>query len=307
MPICEISLNAAAAPSSDAAGHASACANCETPLQGAYCHACGQSAHVHRSLLHLAEELLHGTLHFETKAWRTLPALLFQPGRLTREYIEGRRARYVSPLALFLFMVFLMFFTLSLGGPESAPAPEVAQETVATQAGASDAASAPERSLTPAQRVKLRTELEDKLPAGLVPGVEKKIAHAIENPELLLYKMKSGAAKYAFLIVPFSLPLLWLLFAFQRRFGLYDHAVFVLYSLSAMALLAALLSLLDLAGLGVPALLLAICAPPVHLYAQLKGSYGLGRFGALWRCGLLLLWAGAVLLLYTLLVVLISM
>ncbi len=304
-------MNAASVPSSDAAGHASACANCETPLQGAYCHACGQSAHVHRSLLHLAEELLHGTLHFETKAWRTLPALLFQPGRLTREYIEGRRARYVSPLALFLFMIFLMFFTLSLGGPVSAPASDMAQEPVAVQVDTPDAAAssafATERRLTPAQRVKLRTELDGKLPAALVPSVEKKIAHAIENPELLLYKMKSGAAKYAFLIVPFSLPLLWLLFVFQRRFGLYDHAVFVLYSLSAMALLAALLSLLDLAGLGVLALALAVCAPPVHLYAQLKGCYGLGRFAALWRCGLLLLWAGAVMLLYTLLVTLISM
>ena len=47
--------------------------------------------------------------HFEGKIWRTLPMLAFQPGELTRRYIAGERARFVSPLALFLFSVFLMF------------------------------------------------------------------------------------------------------------------------------------------------------------------------------------------------------
>ena len=60
------------------------CANCGAPLQGAYCHACGQAAHPHRSLVHVFEEFLHGILHFDTKAWRTLPMLAFRPGTLTR-------------------------------------------------------------------------------------------------------------------------------------------------------------------------------------------------------------------------------
>ncbi|MFZ4527781.1 MAG: DUF3667 domain-containing protein [Undibacterium curvum] len=90
------------------------CANCHQPVIGAYCHHCGQSTHIHRSLLHMAEELLHGLFHFETKAWRTIPALIIHPGRLTRDYIEGKRTRFVSPLALYLFLLFLMFFIFSL-------------------------------------------------------------------------------------------------------------------------------------------------------------------------------------------------
>ncbi len=94
--------------------HANAnCANCGAALTGAFCSACGQSAHVYRSLLHLGEELLHGILHFDAKGWRTLPLLLVRPGLLTRRYIDGQRARHVSPLALFLFSVFLMFFVFS--------------------------------------------------------------------------------------------------------------------------------------------------------------------------------------------------
>ena len=46
---------------------------------------------------------LHGVLHFEGKIWRTLPMLAWRPGELTRRYIDGERARFVSPIALFLF------------------------------------------------------------------------------------------------------------------------------------------------------------------------------------------------------------
>ncbi len=54
-------------------------------------------------------DILHGVFHFEGKIWRTLPMLAFKPGELTRRYIDGERARFVSPIALFLFSVFLMF------------------------------------------------------------------------------------------------------------------------------------------------------------------------------------------------------
>jgi Protein of unknown function (DUF3667) len=90
-----------------------ACANCDAKLEGRFCAQCGQAAHPHRSLAHVFEEFLHGVLHFDTKAWRTLPMLLFRPGTLTRNYVYGKRARYISPLALFLFTVFFMFFVFA--------------------------------------------------------------------------------------------------------------------------------------------------------------------------------------------------
>ena len=100
---------------SSAPGHgkASHCANCRAPLVGAYCHACGQSGSIHRSVPHLFEELLHGVLHFDGKLWRTVPLLFFRPGALTYRYVHGQRVRFVSPIGLFLFSVFLMFFTIS--------------------------------------------------------------------------------------------------------------------------------------------------------------------------------------------------
>ncbi len=90
-----------------------ACLNCGAKLEGRFCSACGQSAHPHRSLGHVFEEFLHGVIHFDTKAWRTLPMVIFRPGTLTRNYVYGKRARYISPLALFLFTIFAMFFAFA--------------------------------------------------------------------------------------------------------------------------------------------------------------------------------------------------
>lgn len=91
-----------------------ACRNCETPLNGAYCHQCGQPAHISRTLGDVMHDFLHSVLHFDTRAWRTLPMLAVRPGTLTNQYIHGKRARFISPLALFLFTVFLMFFVFSV-------------------------------------------------------------------------------------------------------------------------------------------------------------------------------------------------
>ncbi|MFY8210233.1 MAG: DUF3667 domain-containing protein, partial [Caulobacter sp.] len=103
------------------AAHDGTCSDCGHAVSGNFCANCGQPTHVHRTLLHLGEELLHGVMHFDGRVWRTVPLLVTNPGRLTREWVAGKRARYVSPLGLFLFTIFLMFFVLSFGGGYKAP------------------------------------------------------------------------------------------------------------------------------------------------------------------------------------------
>jgi len=95
-----------------------ACLNCGTELVGPHCHRCGQAGHVHRTLTAFWHDLAHSVLHFDGKLWRTLPLLAWRPGELTRRYVAGQRASFVSPMALFLFSVFLMFAIFStIGGP----------------------------------------------------------------------------------------------------------------------------------------------------------------------------------------------
>lgn len=79
------------------------CANCGAALRGRWCHDCGQSADDHkRSILHLGWEAIEGLLHLDGRLARTLPDLFFRPGRLARDYMEGRIARHVPPFRLFL-------------------------------------------------------------------------------------------------------------------------------------------------------------------------------------------------------------
>ena len=115
--------------------HASLCLNCGTALLGTYCHRCGQPEHVHRSLSAIWHDIAHGVLHFEGKIWNTLPLLAWRPGELTRRYIHGERARFVSPMALFLFSVFLMFATFGAIGahlemPDNTP-PSISAQAAA--------------------------------------------------------------------------------------------------------------------------------------------------------------------------------
>ncbi|MEO7240329.1 MAG: DUF3667 domain-containing protein, partial [Sphingomicrobium sp.] len=105
-----------AASADDGHTHERNCLNCGCALCGEYCHCCGQRAHVHRTLTAFWHDLAHGVLHFEGKIWRTLPLLAWRPGELTRRYIDGQRARFVSPIALFLFAVFMMFAVVGFSG-----------------------------------------------------------------------------------------------------------------------------------------------------------------------------------------------
>ena len=276
------------------------CANCATPLTGAFCHGCGQKAHVHRSVLHLAEEFLHGILHFDTKAWRTLPMLVFKPGELTRRYLDGQRTRFVSPLALFLFMMFLMFFVGSFTNGRSAHdepstvqaglAELQAEAVTARSAVAADGkAQAGSDKLSDTDMIGLKTD---------IVALDEAFAKANKNPELTKYKMKSAATKYTFLLVPLSMPFLWLMFFWKRGVSMYDHAVFVLYSLSFMALLFVIMFLLKFAGLKWAVAGFIMLVPPLHMFQQLKTSYSLGIGGALWRTFGLLFSALMVFVLY---------
>jgi hypothetical protein len=107
------------------------------------------------------------------------------------------------------------------------------------------------------------------------------VNEAGKNPELLFYKLKTNAYKFSWALIPISVPFVWLLFPFSRRFGWYDHTVFVTYSLCFMTLLLILGSTLALVLPSIASLTWLI--PPFHMYRQLRGTYELGRFGAIWR------------------------
>jgi hypothetical protein len=337
-----------AGASADGHTHETNCLNCGAELAGDFCHACGQKAHVHRTLTALWHDLAHGVLHLDGKVWRTLPPLAWRPGELTRRYTHGERAKFVSPMALFLFSVFLMFAVFTLvGGPvvgdsgsadgvvidrdrASAELKKESEESRAElralqqQKERLAAAGQPTRGVDAEIREKQNEiAIEERLARGFIPERDavatinatrsadggltistgakavddwfnRAYKRAKENPKLLIYKLQSNAYKFSWLLIPISIPLVWLLFLHRRRyreaFTAYDHTVFVTYSIAFMSLAAIALSLLGWIGFPGGILSLAVLIiPPVHIYRQLKGAYGLSRASALWRTAALLI------------------
>ena len=93
-------------------GHAvpTHCENCHAPLQGEFCHQCGQSVHNPvRHAGHAIEEVFESFWHLDGRVFRTLRDLLV-PGRTAIEYLAGHRQRYLPPLRLFVIMSLLAFF-----------------------------------------------------------------------------------------------------------------------------------------------------------------------------------------------------
>jgi len=99
----------APAPAS-ASGLAPRCDNCGASVPGRYCGSCGQRLEppVH-SLGHFVGVAAEDLTHADSRLWRTLGTLLVKPGVLTREFLAGRRARYLPPVRLYL-VVSVVFF-----------------------------------------------------------------------------------------------------------------------------------------------------------------------------------------------------
>jgi hypothetical protein len=87
------------------------CRNCAAPLSNAYCSACGQKrfSPADRTIASLAGDAFVSVFNFDNRVWRTLHALLLRPGVLSRDYLDGRRARWLSPITV-LLLVSLVYF-----------------------------------------------------------------------------------------------------------------------------------------------------------------------------------------------------
>lgn len=342
-------------PEARQAGEAGICRNCGAPVAGAYCARCGQKTHLHRTIGDAVHELVHGVLHFDGKLWRTLPLLAFRPGFLTRDYIEGRRVRYISPVALFLLTIFLTYIIFSSISPrvpdnaveidgnvvlkqEASRDVELARAQIARDLEAARADPARAAEVERLERMQkgvdavARTMTDQQGGLSVGPGniaavlreaqahdllrvelgnkaLEDKANAALANPELVLYKMQQKGYKLAFLLVPLSLPWLWLLFLWRRDVHGYDHVVFLLYSISFVSILAvtaALLLQLNITSGWVYGLLLVVY-PIVHMFLQLKGAYRLSTGGALWRTAVLSMAAVLTLMFYFSLILLLGL
>jgi hypothetical protein len=305
------------------------CKTCETVLQGPYCHNCGQLAEdFHRSIGHLVVEAFESFFHFDGRLWQTLPGLVLRPGLLTREYLDGKRALQIPPLRLFLVLLLVAFFVghcapknerthirTATPGEKQAAFERLQKKGVPVPSGVDGLEVDVKRADPQAQaRADALSDLQKE--GVIIPGaakdgsggfafdvfkdkarneafaryLETRIEAVQEDPERFGLILEVWAHRVAILALPLSALMLTVLFAFQRRFYIYDHLIFSMHSLSFQLLL--LTAILATAAVtGGASWWLALIAP-VHLFLHMRGVYATTVFGTVLR--MVLLFAGTV-------------
>ncbi|HTH81615.1 MAG TPA: DUF3667 domain-containing protein [Mucilaginibacter sp.] len=99
--------------------HENDCLNCGAELQGKYCHVCGQeNLQIKESFGHMMNHAISDYFHFDHQFFHTLKPLLFKPGKLTNEYMAGKRVQYLHPVKMYIFISLVYFVLLFQSGFE---------------------------------------------------------------------------------------------------------------------------------------------------------------------------------------------
>ncbi|MEO3690481.1 DUF3667 domain-containing protein [Roseateles paludis] len=216
------------------------CPNCAQDLDphDRFCRHCGQDTANHPpTLFEFVHEFVAHYVAAEGALWKSLAGLMFRPGYLTREYLAGRKQRYVLPLRLLLTLGLLFFFTLKLV-PAGVSVEGTAKPTVATAAAAaSDAASAPASgvnlglsSANKAVNFQVSSDVADALPGFLQDRARRAIARWQRDADGAARSTISTLLAWAPYAVLASLPFFaGLLKLFYRRTAYGAHFVFALH------------------------------------------------------------------------------
>ena len=186
------------------------CKNCNAEIVDQYCHQCGQKeVDLGKPFRHIVISLLDNWFSLDNKLVKSIPLLLLKPGFLSREFIQGKRVRYSSPLKLFLFASLAYFFLLGLSGNNL----NINSNTKAKEVGVNQQ-STPDSIKTP----KVNRDHKESF-------FEKRIEEKVKNPEQLSSMIIKGFSYMFFLLMPlFALLLSGLLKRCNKKYV--DHLIF---------------------------------------------------------------------------------
>jgi hypothetical protein len=212
-----------------------ACRNCARPLTGPFCAHCGQRVvPPHPTVREVAGDAYDELVGWDGKFARTLKLLVTRPGVLTRDAVEGRRARYISPVRLYLMcsVAYFLFAALAPSPVENANdgAPVefgigfgVGPPTDATPADAAVGRAITNglANLTPADRALVEAEI-----AELPPSVQPMMRAMVEDYDGLMRRASESMPRVLFALIP-ALALILAIFHRRRHFP--EHLYFALH------------------------------------------------------------------------------
>ena len=278
------------------------CRNCGTRLLGQYCGHCGQRSRGRLiSLWELISDAFGDLLEIDSRLWQTLHQLMLKPGRLTRDYLEGRRARYMPPFRMYL-VTSLVFFVVAFFDPREELSiffePPTESELVAEEEAVGEGLivdfddDEDDDEDDDDEEEDCDVELDDieEMPAFLSRRftVERltRVCEAItaDDGRALLSKVLDNIPAALIFLLPFMALVLKALYPLSRRyyvehllFFVHFHAFFFLI-LTLQVLLARIAALLSFPETAIALTLVAISLYiPVYLFVGMRKVYGQGR------------------------------
>ena len=231
---------------SNRSGDAELCSNCGAVLSEAFCHVCGQrAADLRRPIWALIGEGLSDSFALDGRIAQTLPTLFWRPGRVTRAYLDGKRARFVPPFRMFLLSSLVFFATLFAVGDRLGWTDGVRVQPQASggfrfvlgdEVQDSDERPVfirPDNTLDEdALRAEMFTLAGDDITVGeraeLNLAVDQ-MAGIYNNQDAFLRAVEVWLPRLSLLLFPFFTLALALLFAWRRSVYIYDHLITTLH------------------------------------------------------------------------------
>jgi hypothetical protein len=274
------------------------CLNCGHHFAGPdkYCPECGQkNSSLNVPFKHLFGEFVEGFLHLDEKMLSSAKYLLFKPGFLTKEFIEGRRVRFVQPVRIYVFISFIFFFLITmLSVKHEEPAYSAENKKTGEKSGINiGLENIKQEELAGLSREQADSVINARYVNG---GFEKYLAQQ-------LAKMANGGENefthslikcfsYAmFLMMPFFALLILLM---NRKSYYVNALLFSIHFHSFMFLLFSIYLLANLIFRADILLPVSLILGLVYVYRSMRLIYPQGRLKALWKSLLILVVYGAV-------------
>ena len=267
--------------------HATAiCANCGAAVLDKFCGRCGQRLeHEIHSVWHFTQEATEDLTHADSRLWGTLFALLFKPGFLTREFLDGRRVRYLPPLRLYLVLSVLFFVIIGSGHhtPKAMSFKTVDGKETYNVVTPDDPEIAAKPGETPEERADRVCKADYDGPGRkfILPFIKKACRESIlDNGRTIGEALLHNLPRAMFIFLPVLAALMKLMYWRPRRYYV-EHLLFFVHNHAFAFLLFGLYLLLSRivpASLEGWLTLMVWLYFPYYLFVSMRRVYGQGRF-----------------------------
>jgi len=288
------------------------CLNCGIEVAGRFCQQCGQeNVEVKESFFQLLRHFVEDLTHFDGKLWKTVKLLLFKPGSLTKLYIEGKRASYIHPIRMYIFVSAVFFLFMFTGEapvkPESAGSKANTSKDFASglQEGLeleldNDTVNYKTIAAYNAAQQKLPISKKDNwLDAELKKkGIELNEKYGGDNLKIgkaLIEKFENYFSRMLYISLPIFAFFIWVLYRRNKNHFFVDHIIFSIHIYCAFYIILFITQIVSTVNdffsdqlSGIIAFIVPLSLV-FYLYKSLKNHFNQSRKKTLLKCLILIL------------------